>query len=351
MITGPCFAVEGHAFRLRLQTTLATIQRVSVLIAAVHGPTDVHSLAGWQRTAHVVLKLRTRFSGKDEFATICNKGIRQVSWEASDEEQEAEWKPLCEVEMQELGEEVVVLTKVFAHEDLGRSDPNRGGDEVATDDGISPKELCDEVSLADVHLVLGDVAIPVSRAVLALRSDYFRRLFAHESSQVSADCSLVDVKVEDRNNGNLSTAANSVATLPRISLDEPDVWAFTTLLHYLIMGLVPHQSCTDQNADNSDNRALRLLRIATNYNCPSLRSRAVRSILASLTPENCVQWLFRHSDDYPDLRADLLDYVVGRFDEVKIADSFQDLLSEASQFRSFAPIMMEIFTRTSIRRS
>ncbi|KAI8921835.1 hypothetical protein DFJ77DRAFT_444345 [Powellomyces hirtus] len=357
-VESPTLSLDGKQYRITLRST---DKELSVSVTAIPGASD-WALSSWRRSAETVVKLRGVSNKKEK--TVSTGGLQRLVWTGLDETPcttEAFSTPFCNLWEELETDELTVLTKVFCNdEDMSKTEESSSPAGPAIGDRTMD-DLFEDTSFADVRLQIGPCEIFANRAILAMRSHYFRRLFSKVSPVVGISHSMEtdeeaeneimrSIKMESTGDSvNSSNAMSESAPVPSahqvIAVDYPDLWAFRVLIRFLYTEKI--ERCVEDPFCSDEIDAVeRVMRVADSYGCHSLRERAVRQLLENMTPDTAVRFLFKFGGTSPHLRSRFMNYVVEHFAQIKSSDTFKAILANSASYPDFSEIMVEILERT-----
>ncbi|GBB94047.1 hypothetical protein RclHR1_02280020 [Rhizophagus clarus] len=169
----------------------------------------------------------------------------------------------------------------------------------------------------DVQFNLKDGVIYARKSILLRRSEYFRRLFQGSWSETN--------KTLQKNKNN----SHYVINIPDISYVT-----FREMLRYLY---------TDEISFNNFNcTPLEIFKIADKYLISNLREFARIEINKTLTLNNAMYVLFNEAWKWPDLKDDVINFIILNFDQVRETVEYKELVSEYKSHPAGIEIMYEI---------
>ncbi|POG71325.1 BTB/POZ protein [Rhizophagus irregularis DAOM 181602=DAOM 197198] len=169
----------------------------------------------------------------------------------------------------------------------------------------------------DVQFNVKDGVIYARKSILLRRSEYFRRLFQGSWSETN--------KSLQKNKNN----SHYVINIPDISYAT-----FREMLRYLY---------TDEISYNNFNcTPLEIFKIADKYLISNLREFARIEINKTLTLNNVMYVLFSEAWKWPDLKDDVIEFIILNFDKVRETAEYKDLVSEYKSHPAGIEIMYEI---------
>ncbi|RHZ84943.1 hypothetical protein Glove_74g267 [Diversispora epigaea] len=122
----------------------------------------------------------------------------------------------------------------------------------------------------------------------------------------------------------------------KIYITDTDYLTFKTILLYLYTNNI------DFNSFSNFHNPIEIFILADKYHIYDLRQRAKAYVICNLKPEMAIVLLFGISLQYPDLKQDVIEYIVDEFENVKETITFKNILKNPELYENSSDILKKI---------